>query len=38
MSKKLAYPNEYLNKIVDYKKPVDILKKEDFFSRLKKVS
>ena len=33
--KKLAYPYEYFNSIDDYKKPVDNLKKEDFFSKLK---
>ena len=33
--KKLAYPYEYLNSIDDYKKPVDNLKKEDFFGKLK---
>ena len=35
MSKNLAYPNEYFNSIDDYQKPVDSLKKEDFFSELK---
>ena len=33
--KKLAYPYEYFNSIDDYQKPVDNLKKEDFFSKLK---
>ena len=33
--KKLAYPCEYFNNITDYKKPVNDLKKEDFFSKLK---
>ena len=33
--KKLAYPYEYFNSIEDYKKPVDNLKKEEFFSKLK---
>ena len=33
--KKLAFPNEYFNRLDDYKKPVDILKKEDFISKLK---
>ena len=33
--KKLANPYEYFDSIVDYKKPVDNLKKEDFFSKLK---
>ena len=35
ITKKLAYPYEYFNNIDDYKKPVDNLKKEDFFSKLK---
>ena len=35
LNKKLAYPYEYFNSIDDYKKPVNNLKKEDFFSRLK---
>ena len=35
LSKKLAYPYEYFNSIDDYQKPVDNLKKEDFFSKLK---
>ena len=35
LTKKLAYPYEYFNSIEDYKKPVDKLKKEDFFSKLK---
>ena len=34
LNKKLAY--EYFNNIDDYKKPVDYLQKEDFFSKLKK--
>ena len=34
-NKKLAYPYEYFNSIDDYQKPVDNLKKEDFFSKLK---
>ena len=33
--KKLAYQNEYYNNINDYQKPVDNLKKEYFFSKLK---
>ena len=33
--KKIAYPHEYFNNIDDYKKPVDNLKKENFFSKLK---
>ena len=32
--KKLAYPYHYFNSINDYQKPVDNLKKEDFFSKL----
>ena len=35
LNKKLAYPYEYFNSIEDYKKPVDKLEKEDFFSKLK---
>ena len=35
LNKKLAYPHEYFNSIEDYRKPVDNLKKEDFFSKLK---
>ena len=35
LNKKLAYPYEYFNSIDDYKKPVNNLKKEDFFSKLK---
>ena len=35
LSKKLAYPYHYFNSINDYQKPVDNLKKEDFFSKLK---
>ena len=35
LNKKLAYPYEYFNSIDDYKKPVDILKRENFFSKLK---
>ena len=34
LTKKLAYPYEYFNNIDDYQKPVDNLKKEDFFSKL----
>ena len=34
-NKKLAYPYEYFNNIDDYKKPVDNLQKENFFSKLK---
>ena len=35
LTQKLAYPFEYFNSIVDYQKPVDNFKKEDFFSKLK---
>ena len=35
LNKKLAYPFEYFNSIDDYKKPVNDLKKVDFFSKLK---
>ena len=35
LNKKIAYPYQYFNSIEDYKKPVDDLKKEDFFSKLK---
>ena len=35
LNKKLAYPYEYFNSINFYKKPVNDLKKEDFFSKLK---
>ena len=35
LNKKLAYPYEYFNSINDYKKPINELKKEDFFSKLK---
>ena len=35
LNKKLAYPYEYFNSIKDYKKPVNNLKKEDFFTKLK---
>ena len=35
LNKKLAYAYQYFNSIDDYKKPVDNLKKEDFFSKLK---
>ena len=36
MNKNLVYPFEYFNKIEDYLKPAANLKKEDFFSKLKK--
>ena len=35
LTKKLAYPYEFFNSIEDYQRPVKILKKEDFFSKLK---
>ena len=35
LNKKLAYPYQYFTSINDYQKPVDNLKKEDFFSKLK---
>ena len=35
LNKKLAYPYQYFNSIDDYKKHVDNLNKEDFFSKLK---
>ena len=35
LTKKLAYYYEYFNSIDDYKKPVDNIKREDFFSKLK---
>ena len=35
LNKKLAYPYQYFNSINDYKKPVNDLKREDFFSKLK---
>ena len=35
LNKKLAYPYQYFNSIIDYQKPVDNLKTEDFFSKLK---
>ena len=35
LTKKLAYLYEYLDSIDDYQKPVDKLKKEHFFSKLK---
>ena len=34
LTKKLAYPYEYFNSSEDYQKPVDNLKKEDFFLEL----
>ena len=35
LAKKLAYPYGFFNCLEDYQKPVDNLKKEDFFSELK---
>ena len=35
LNKKLAYPYQYFNSIDDYKKPVNDLKKQDFFSKIK---
>ena len=35
LTEKLAYPYEDFNSIDDYKKPVDNIKKKDFFSELK---
>ena len=35
LTKELAYPYEFFNCIEDYQKPIDNLKKEDFFSQLK---
>ena len=35
LNKKVAYPYQYFNSFDDYKKPVNNLKKEDFFSKLK---
>ena len=32
LNKKLAYPYQYFNSFDDYQKPVDNLKKKDFFS------
>ena len=37
LNKKLDYPYEFLNKIDIYQKQVNILKKEDCFSKLKNV-
>ena len=34
LTKKIACPYDYFNDIDDYQKPVDNLKKEDFFSKL----
>ena len=36
LNKKLAYPYEYCKSVDDCKKPVNILNKEDFSSKLKK--
>ena len=35
LTEKLAYPYEYFNSIDVYQKPVDNLKREDFFSKWK---
>ena len=35
LTKKLDYPYEFFNCIEDYQKPVNDLKKKDFFSKLK---
>ena len=35
LTKKLAYPYDFFDSIDDYQKPVDNLKKEDFFNKLK---
>ena len=35
LTKKLAYPYEFFKCIEDYQKPVNDLRKEDFFSKLK---
>ena len=35
LSKKLAYPYDFFNSTENYQKPVDNLKKEDFFNKLK---
>ena len=35
LTKKLAYPYEFFNSIDDYRKPVDNLKEEDIFNKLK---
>ena len=37
LNKKLAYPYQCINNIVDYKKPVDKLKKEDFLGNCKMI-
>ena len=37
LTKKLAYPYEFCKSIEDYQKPVNNIKKEDFFSKLKNV-
>ena len=38
LSKKLAYPFDYFRSIDDYQKPVNNLKKEEFFRKLKNKS
>ena len=37
LNNKLAYPYEYFNSLDDYKQPVDNMKKENFFSKLKSI-
>ena len=36
LTKKLVHPYEFFDSINDYQKPVTDLRKEDFFSKLKK--
>ena len=38
LTKKLSYPYEHFNSIDDYQRSVDNLEKEQFFSKLKKMS
>ena len=38
LTEKLAYPYEYFNSLDDYRKPVDNIKKEHFFSKFRKMS
>ena len=35
-TRKVDYPYEYFNSIDEYQKPVDNIKKENFFSKFKK--
>ena len=37
LNKKIAYPYQYFNSVDDYKKAVDNLKKQDYFSKLKNI-